>query len=125
MSLILHLTPAWHYDSLPPGAPYRSVDFEREGFIHCTQGADTLLRVANRFYRDASGDFVALVVDDGRLSAPIKWEPGALGGESLLFPHIYGPIDRAAIVGVVPVRRDFNGEFVGLEGPLDDWESSP
>jgi len=125
MSLILHLAPAWHYDSLPPDAPYLSLDFEREGFIHCTQGADTLLRVANRFYRDAPGDFVALVVDDGKLSAPIQWAPGTLDGESLLFPHIHGPIDRAAIVGVVPVRRNSDGEFVGFEEAPNDWERSP
>ncbi len=125
MSLILHLTPAQHFHSFPPEVPFRSVDFEREGFIHCTKGADTLLRVANRFYRDAPGNFVALAVDAGKLSAPIKWEPGTLDGESLLFPHIHGPIDRAAIVGVIAVRRKANGEFVGFEGASDDWERSP
>ena len=30
-----------------------------------------------------------------------------------VFPHIYGPIDRAAVVAVRPARRAEDGTFVG------------
>jgi uncharacterized protein (DUF952 family) len=53
-----------------------------------------------------------LVIDPARLTAPLKWEPS---GDDLatLFPHIYGPIDRAAVQEVRAVRRAADGEFLG------------
>ena len=32
---------------------------------------------------------------------------------ALLFPHIYGPIDHAAVLEVRAVRRAEDGEFLG------------
>jgi uncharacterized protein (DUF952 family) len=52
------------------------------------------------------------VIDPARLTAPLKWERS---GDELaaLFPHIYGPIDRAAVQEVRAVRRAADGEFLG------------
>ena len=78
-----------------------------------------MLSVANRFYHDAPGEFVLLVIDPARLSAPLRWEApvhpsGGVGPDlAPLFPHIYGPIDRAAIVEVRAVRRTEDGTFLG------------
>jgi uncharacterized protein (DUF952 family) len=129
MSVILHLARADHFQSIPAHAPYRPPGFEADGFVHCAQGAVTLLHVANMFYRDAPGDFVVLVIDERQVAAPVKYEPPAPLGErevdqagSILFPHIYGPINREAIVGVVAARRGPAGEFFGFDGALDAWE---
>ena len=129
MSRILHLAPVAHFQSIPPDRPYLPIDYERDGFVHCTQGAGLLLRVANAFYKDMPGDFVVLVIDEGRLAAPVRYEPPSpvSGGEPIpgnvvLFPHVYGPINRDAIVDIVGVRRDAQGTFTQYERELD-WHT--
>ena len=58
------------------------------------------------------GTFLALTVDLDALTSPWRYDdPGKP------YPHIYGPIDRAAIVGVTPVSRAADGRFLGLADP--------
>lgn len=119
MALIYHLAPAVRWHTWPEGQPYLPAEFAADGFVHCTAGDDVMLNVANAFYRSAPGAFVLLAIDPARLSAPLRWEPPAdpapNAGPPLapLFPHIYGPIDRAAIVAVRLARRAEDGTFVG------------
>jgi uncharacterized protein (DUF952 family) len=78
-----------------------------EGFIHASS-ASQVNATANRFYRGRSG-LVLLVIEVGRLNAPRKYEdvPGA--GEP--FPHLYGPLNVAAVTGVVPLAAEPDGSF--------------
>jgi uncharacterized protein (DUF952 family) len=49
-------------------------------------------------------------VDLDRVGSPWRYDdPGKP------YPHIYGPIDPAAIVGTVSVRRNAEGSFEALE----------
>ena len=119
MALIYHLAPAVRWGGWPADQPYLPAEYAAEGFIHCTLGDAVMLGVANRFYRSAPGEFVLLVIDPEQISAPLRWEPpvhpaGAAGPAAApLFPHIYGPIDRAAVIEVRAVRRAPDGEFLG------------
>jgi uncharacterized protein (DUF952 family) len=112
MQKIYHLAPAERWRAWPAGEPYLPAEYAADGFIHCTAGDELMLEVANRFYRAAPGEFVLLVIDTARLTAPLKWERST-DGLAPLFPHIYGSIDRAAVVEVRAVRRAPDGEFVG------------
>jgi uncharacterized protein (DUF952 family) len=112
MQQIYHLAPARRWHGWPSDQPYLPAEYDADGFIHCTAGDDLMLAVANRFYRAAPGDFVLLVIDAVRLSAPLKWE-ASTDDLAPLFPHIYGPIDRAAVLEVRAVRRAADGEFLG------------
>lgn len=117
---ILHLTPAEDFQGLAEGEPLRPASLAAEGFVHCTATADVLLYVANAFYREAPGEFLVLVIDPDRLAAPLKHEPPAppppaghpLAGR--LFPHIYGPLNRDAIVAVRAARRAPDGTFLAV-----------
>jgi uncharacterized protein (DUF952 family) len=113
MDAIYHLAPAGRWRAWSPGTAYLPAEYERDGFIHLTRGQALMLRVANRFYRAATGDFVLLEVDPSRLRAPLRWEAGS-HGEAELFPHLYGPLDYDAVVAVHAVRRDADGAFVGF-----------
>jgi uncharacterized protein (DUF952 family) len=113
MNLIYHLAPAARWHGWPSGEPYLPAEYADDGFVHCTAGDELMLQVANRFYRDAPGDFVLLVIDPARLAAPLKWEASADDDLAAKFPHIYGPIDRDAIVEVRAARRAADGEFTG------------
>lgn len=41
---------------------------------------------------------------------------GEGGGKPLLFPHLYGPIDLAAVARELRVTRGADGEFLAIEG---------
>ncbi len=115
-----HLAPAADYKSAPADAPYRPASLAAQGFIHCTVEPAVLLEVANRFYRGQAGDFVVLDLDSRRLTAEVRFEapvPPAAPGSPLagvLFPHVYGPINREAIVSVRPAQRAEDGRFLAV-----------
>jgi uncharacterized protein (DUF952 family) len=103
VSVIFHLVPAVYWHNQDPTCPYLPRDFEGEGFIHCTRGASLLLQVANTYYQDAPGEFLLLVIGEEQVSAETKSENG--------FPHIYGPLNRDAIVAVHAMIRHDDGRF--------------
>lgn len=114
MALIYHLAPAERWRAWPRGAAYLPAEYEADGFVHCTAGADLMLQVANRFYRNTPGDWVVLAIDPARLTSPLRWERPAPDDDlAPLFPHVYGPIDAAAVVEVRPVQRSADSTFVG------------
>ncbi|HLF27573.1 MAG TPA: DUF952 domain-containing protein [Anaerolineae bacterium] len=128
MNFILHLVPADYYRSLAADRPYLPQAFAADGFIHCTQGADVLLRVANTFYQNVPGEFMVLIIDESKVAAPVRYEPPTgIGGSpnpTVLFPHIYGSLNREAIVGVITAQRRVDGAFVSFDRALAEWESS-
>jgi uncharacterized protein (DUF952 family) len=69
-----------------------------EGFIHCSF-AHQVQGVADRFYR-ARPDVVLLEMDRDALTSPVQVE--SLGTPEA-FPHVYGPINRAAVLRATPV----------------------
>ena len=112
MNYIYHLAPAVRWREWPADRPYLPAEYAADGFVHCTAGDDLMVQVANRYYRAAPGDFVLLVIDPSRLTSEVRWEDS---GDELApqFPHVYGPIDRAAIVVMRQMRRAESGEFIG------------
>lgn len=67
---------------------------EKFGFIHCSD-IDTYYLVAPNFKNDFN-EKIILVIDTDKVEEEIKWEDG--GGVD--FPHIYGLLNKEAIVGV-------------------------
>ncbi|MBB4932054.1 hypothetical protein F4561_002874 [Lipingzhangella halophila] len=99
-----------------------------EGFAHASPDSATMVAVANAFYRDATEQQVVLVVDTGRLDAEVRWEPAVPGPPpgvvgDVLFPHVYGPIRREAVIGVRYLRRDPAGAYTAVERRGDTAES--
>ncbi len=91
--------------------PYRHDSLAREGFIHCSF-AEQLPWVANRFYAEAE-DLLLLHIDPERLASPLREEPCDTGE---IFPHIYGPLNRDAVMKVETLMRGGDGrwQFSGL-----------
>jgi len=79
---------------------YRADSLTTEGFIHCSK-RDQVARVANLFYADHA-ELLLLCIDAGRLTSPVRNEDSGTGE---LFPHVYGPINRDAIIEVRPLIR--------------------
>jgi uncharacterized protein (DUF952 family) len=80
--------------------PHRADSLASEGFIHCSF-ADQVAHSANRFYADAA-ELLLLHIDEDRLSSPLREESSGTGE---IFPHIYGPLNRDAVVRVEALTR--------------------
>jgi uncharacterized protein (DUF952 family) len=108
--LTYHLTPRAWWDAADPDAPLRAPSLDTEGFIHCTDGAAEMVATANRHYAADPGPFVVLTVDLDAITSPWRVDdPGRI------YPHIFGPIDRGAIVAVVEAPRGPDGTFLPFE----------
>lgn len=110
MNITFHLVPKSYYDSLESARAYEPRDFAREGFIHCTDGAAEMARTANRYYQAEPGDFYYLYLDKARVHAPMRFDDAAK-----IYPHIYGALNRDAIIAIRAARRDANGTFLEPE----------
>ncbi len=106
MKLTYHGTPKPYFDSLDPSAPYVPRDYAKDGFIHTTEGREALAMTLTRYYRDDRDPYVVLVIDKDRVAAPVRYDD-----QARIFPHIYGPLNRDAIVRVVDIARAADGTF--------------
>ena len=106
MNLTFHLVPKIYFDACDPQTDYLPRDFTRDGFIHCTDGAEEMARTANRYYQSNSEPHYYLYIDKARVRAPIRYEDAAK-----IYPHIYGALNRDAIIAVRPAKRNPDGTF--------------
>ncbi len=97
--VIFHITARGEWEAARPTGSYTPAGFASEGFIHLSV-AQQVARVANARFAGA-GDLVLLCVAVERVGAPLRYEPGE-GGNSELFPHLYGPLEVNAVLRVVP-----------------------
>jgi len=89
----------------PPG-------LSREGFVHCAS-REAVLPVAADYFSQASEPLLLLELDPAALGDALRFEPPAPlpgGGRAhlqsaRLFPHVYGPLARAAIRRIGVLRR--------------------
>ncbi|MGH3647390.1 MAG: cupin domain-containing protein [Micromonosporaceae bacterium] len=103
---IFHLLPYATWLSLADQEAYRPESLATDGFVHFSGDEATLLTVANTGYRDLEGPIAVLVVDPKRLTAEVRIEGG--------FPHVYGPIERSAVITVKHARRTPDGRYVAV-----------
>ncbi|MFN8889124.1 MAG: DUF952 domain-containing protein, partial [Cyclobacteriaceae bacterium] len=73
---------------------YSVSSLETEGFIHCSTH-DQIEGTLQRFFVGQQ-NLVLLHIEPSRLNHPLKYEEA----DGKMFPHVYGPINREAIVKV-------------------------
>ena len=114
-----HLVAREVWEAQREGLVYVPEAFAADGFVHCTDGVDAVIDTANRYYQGDPRDYVVLSIDTDALTAPVRYEDAAR-----IFPHVYGPIEVAAVTAVRPVDRDTAGRFLRISSaphgpPLD------
>ncbi len=109
--MIYHIVSRADWENAAEAEVYRGDTLETEGFIHCST-REQLLYVAN-FWYPGQEDLLLLRIDPDRLSAQVKYEDG---GDRRLFPHVYGPIEIRAVVGVVDFSPESDGRFLWPSG---------
>ena len=112
MPTIFHLMDQASWESARSHSEHRAESLAAEGFIHCSQDEEQLLRVAQRLYAGRV-DLLALEVNVERLTSPLKREPSRSGE---IYPHIYGPLNLDAVVKVWRMPLDAAGNHYLEEG---------
>jgi len=105
--VIFHITNplAWQA-AITRGEPFEAPSLETEGFIHCST-SDQVPWVANGRFRGLPEPLLLLRLDPGALTHELKWETSEPGMPP--FPHVYGPIDLAAVVGTIVYAEEADG----------------
>jgi uncharacterized protein (DUF952 family) len=110
-AVLVHLCSRDEWSSAKTGGQLRPESLASAGgFIHLSTPEQVHLP-ANRLYRGRN-DLVLLHIDPARLDAPIRWESGvATDPDSMLFPHLYGPLPVSAVINVTSYRPGADGSF--------------
>ncbi len=107
--MIYHMVPADYWSKTADSNPYESETFADEGFIHASSSPKQLLQVAQRFYQSEPVPYVILCIDESKLDAEVRWEVSHADSDT--FPHVYGLLNREAVVDVVRFPRNEDGSF--------------
>lgn len=114
---VLHLTELERWRA---GGHIEAESLRTQGFVHASPDEPTMLAVANVLYSEPEEPLVVLVVDTDALDCEVRWEAADPGpppgvGKDVLFPHVFGPVPRAAVVNVLRPVRDSRGRYIALE----------
>jgi uncharacterized protein (DUF952 family) len=111
--MILHIVKRHDWEDAIREGEYAPPSLETEGFIHCSTAAQ-VVETANLFYRGQS-DLMIVCLDEAHLTSRLIYEPTVHAGHQradVLFPHIYGPLNIAAVSEVYEFPCDAEGRFV-------------
>lgn len=88
--------------------PYVTDSLASEGFLHFSTAAQVAWVANDRF--GGRRDLWLLVIDPARLTAPLVFEDCYRTGQQ--FPHLYGPLERSAVIALLPFPSAHDGNFV-------------
>ena len=110
---LVHLCADHEWQRASASGMHRPPSLADVGFVHLSSPEQVHLP-ANRLYAGRT-DLVVLTIDPARLTDPVRWEPGVpTDPESMLFPHLYGPLPAAAVTSVTRYLPAADGTFAAL-----------
>jgi uncharacterized protein (DUF952 family) len=102
---LIHVTTEDAWEGAAQSGWYLPPGFEAEGFIHCCHRSQ-LERVLGEHFAGRD-DVLLLVLEGSLIAADIRYERAGNGED---YPHIYGPIQPAAVTQSFSAAR-VNGEW--------------
>lgn len=99
--IIYHIVSKAQWEAQQDASSYYAEHFEKEQFIHASTRSQ-LNATANRYYQQETSIYV-LHIDTTLLTVALKYERSASLQED--FPHIYGGINKEAIIKAVPYTK--------------------
>lgn len=97
--MIFHITTRHRWNELSSSEYFFPEMFLQEKFIHCCEGPQ-IEGVLSRYF-DGKKDLLKLCIDEKKLKFTLKYEPGT---NNEMFPHVYGELNKDAIVKVEVVN---------------------
>ncbi len=115
--VLVHLCSSQEWLAAQGAGEHRPASLADVGFVHLSAPEQVHLP-ANRLYAGRA-DLVLLAVDPSKLTDPVRWEPGVpTDPESMLFPHLYGPLPVAAVTSVTSYLPGDDGQFAQCSAQL-------
>jgi uncharacterized protein (DUF952 family) len=105
--ILLHVAIVNQWES--SGDFYGNYSIKKDGFIHCCT-VENVVEMANDNLKKIRESLVILVIDCYRLNAIVRWEIGKKSGQK--FPHIYGLLNRSAVIDTINFEKDCSGNFL-------------
>lgn len=110
---IFHIATATDWASAKRSGSYQTSTLGRtlaeEGFIHASR-REQVAGTFQAFYAEVREPLVLLAIETDRLDVP--WREDEVDGAS--YPHIYGPLNRSAVVDVQPLNSDGGTESLTM-----------
>ena len=100
MTIIYHITKLNWWEKFKKLPFYESETLNQEGFIHCSE-SQYLERVLALYFKGQK-DLVLIHIDSDKVKPEIKYE---LAPDNISFPHIYGQLNKEAIIKVEDIIR--------------------
>src|SRR5687767_325990 len=99
MAVIYHIATIEDWNKSEFTGTYEHPSLYAEGFIHCSMDHQ-VAGVLERYFKDKK-DLVKLVIDTDKLTSKyvFDWSPSTTD----TYPHVYGPINRDAVLEIVPL----------------------
>ena len=105
--MIIYTATCEEWDKIKGQTEFKSDDFYREGFIHCSYPQQTVW-VLNKHFRNQE-KVILLCIDPSRIKS--KWVSEDLKENGEEFPHVYGDINVDAIIEVIHIQPSKDGLF--------------
>ena len=105
--MIYHIAEEDEWLACANKSEYLPKAYQKDGFIHCSDNHQ-IERVANSLFKGIK-NIVLLKIDPTKLNARTLYESPQETNEK--FPHVYGTINKQAIVKVSELTCNENGEF--------------
>ncbi|MGW8380336.1 DUF952 domain-containing protein [Streptomyces sp. ODS28] len=100
--MIFHVVPLDDWLKAPD-RPFAPRSLSDDGFVRCSVDEAGALAAADAQHRDTVGPVMALMINERKLDAPVRWDPD---------PRIHGRVNRTAVVGMLEIQRDEEGHAV-------------
>lgn len=108
--MLYHLVTREEWMRAQADGVYHPSSLDSEGFIHASHTSQVLAVAHARFKGQAN--LFLLCIDPSRVAAPIREDAVTFpGGQVEFFPHIYGPLNIAAVVHVFDLPPAADGTF--------------
>ena len=106
--IIIHSLTKEFWDTYKDKDFYGDYSLNKFGFIHCSD-INTYHLVATNF-KSEDKEMILLVIDTEKVNSKIDWED--LRNCGVKFPHIYGLLNKDAIITILPHLWDDKKEWI-------------
>ncbi len=101
MPIIYHIVSSENWAKFAGQPGYEADSLQTEGFIHLSE-QHQIAGVLERYYQNTP-DLLLLHIDPAKLTPELRYEEASNGDR---FPHLYGPIDREAILHIAQITTE-------------------
>lgn len=98
--MIYHIVAKTYWETFADKDLYFPADYKEEGFIHCSKREQVKGSVLKHFKGDY--ELLLLHLEESKITSKLIEEPSRSGK---LFPHIYGGLNKDAVVKIEPLDR--------------------